>query len=120
MAETEFDAERLRQPLTILRDVSQRLLQRQIPSTQGRLDELYSHISGAIADSINYAIEALRDLQRLHPGDTRRGHRLVGDQRDHDPGTLRDPEQDFLDDVRTGIRIHPDLHPGDTPLSGNS
>lgn len=55
MAETEFDAERLRQPLTILRDVSQRLLQRQIPSTQGRLDELYSHISGAIGDAIEYA-----------------------------------------------------------------
>jgi hypothetical protein len=38
------------QPLEMLRTVSQRLLDRQMPATQSRLDELYTHLKGAIGD----------------------------------------------------------------------
>lgn len=38
------------QPLEMLRSLSQRLLDRQTPTTQSRLDDLYGHLKGAIGD----------------------------------------------------------------------
>lgn len=43
----------LKQPLEILRSTARRLMERQIPATRGKLDEMYAHLSGAVADILD-------------------------------------------------------------------
>lgn len=46
--------ERLQQPLNVLKDISQKLLQQKIPTTPARLDELYSHLQSIVTDVFDY------------------------------------------------------------------
>ncbi len=43
----------IQQSLEILRSSARRLMDRQIPASASKLEELYSHIKGAIADSVD-------------------------------------------------------------------
>ena len=53
MHETEAERLEIQQPLEILRSSARRLMDRQIPASANKLEELYSHIKGAIADSVD-------------------------------------------------------------------
>ncbi|MFN8610595.1 MAG: hypothetical protein U0931_23850 [Vulcanimicrobiota bacterium] len=52
MEETEEEKLEIQQPLEILRSTARRLMDRQIPASSVKLEELYSHIQGAVGDSI--------------------------------------------------------------------
>ena len=51
--------ERLHQPLHLLKEVCSRLLNREIAFSQGRLESLYQHLAGALAEVLDYAQDAL-------------------------------------------------------------
>lgn len=53
MQETEEQKLEIHQPLEILRSSARRLMDRQIPASAVKLEELYAHIKGAIGDSID-------------------------------------------------------------------
>lgn len=53
MQETEAEKLEIQQPLEILRSSARRLMDRQIPASSTKLDELYAHIKGAVADSLD-------------------------------------------------------------------
>jgi flagellar motor protein MotB len=55
MAEVEDEGLDLHRPLEILRTTTKRLLERQIPATSARLDEIYAHLSGAVGDVLDAA-----------------------------------------------------------------
>lgn len=57
MAEPEEEKEswELHQPLEILRSTTRRLMDRQIPATTGRLEEIYAHLRGAVGDVLDGA-----------------------------------------------------------------
>jgi hypothetical protein len=52
-------------------------------------------------------IEAGSHLQHAQARHPRNGEMPIGDQRHGDTGAVRCPEEDFFDDVRTGIRVDP-------------
>jgi hypothetical protein len=43
----------LNQPLEILRSTARRLMERQIPASANKLEEMYAHLKGAVGDSID-------------------------------------------------------------------
>ncbi|MBT9582279.1 hypothetical protein IV102_02950 [bacterium] len=53
MSDDEEEQIELHQPLEILRSTARRLMERQIPASPGKLEEMYSHLKGAIGDSID-------------------------------------------------------------------
>ena len=53
MSEVEEEQIELHQPLEILRSTARRLMERQIPASATRLEELYAHLKGAVADSLD-------------------------------------------------------------------
>lgn len=55
MADTEPESWELHQPLEILRTTTRRLLDRQIPATSARLEEIYAHLRGAVGDVLDGA-----------------------------------------------------------------
>lgn len=52
MHETDAEKLEIQQPLEILRSSARRLMERQMPASASKLEELYSHIKGAVADSV--------------------------------------------------------------------
>jgi len=52
MEETEAERLNIQQPLEILRSSVRRLMDRQIPASPAKLEELYAHIKGAVSDSV--------------------------------------------------------------------
>ncbi|MBX3166232.1 MAG: hypothetical protein KF760_02425 [Candidatus Eremiobacteraeota bacterium] len=52
MHEPEADKLEIQQPLEILRSSARRLMDRQMPASASKLEELYAHIKGAVADSV--------------------------------------------------------------------
>lgn len=73
MSENDDEKLELHQPLEILRSTVRRLMDRQIPATSNRLDEMYSHLNGAIGDSLdrvsNYISRSLQLTQENLPDD---------------------------------------------------
>ena len=63
----------IQQPLEILRSSARRLMDRQIPASASKLEELYSHIKGAIADSVDsvngYVARSLELARENFPDD---------------------------------------------------
>lgn len=53
MADGQEESWELHQPLEILRSTTRRLMDRQIPATSTRLEEMYAHLSGAIGDVLD-------------------------------------------------------------------
>lgn len=54
MAESESEESwELHQPLEILRSTTRRLMDRQIPATSTRLEEMYAHLRGSIGDILD-------------------------------------------------------------------
>jgi len=77
MSETDLDVENepleLRQPLEILRSTARRLMERQIPATKTKLDEMYAHLKGAVGDILEgvsqQVVQAVQLAQDNLPGD---------------------------------------------------
>lgn len=65
MAESESEESwELHQPLEILRSTTRRLMDRQIPATSTRLEEMYAHLRGSIGDILDgVARQVSRALQ---------------------------------------------------------
>ena len=53
MQETESEKLEIQQPLEILRSSARRLMDRQMPASASKLEEIYAHIKGAVADSVD-------------------------------------------------------------------
>src|ERR1700757_150796 len=62
-------------------------------------------------------VEAGSHLQHAQTRHPRNGECLIGDQRHGETGAVRSPEEDFFDDVRTGIRVDPDAGSRQAPPS---
>lgn len=73
MQETEAEKLEIQQPLEILRSSARRLMDRQMPASANKLEELYAHIKGAIADSLDtvsgYVSRALQLARENFPED---------------------------------------------------
>lgn len=77
MSETDLDVENepleLRQPLEILRSTARRLMERQIPATKTKLDEMYAHLKGAVSDILEgvsqQVVQAVQLAQDNLPAD---------------------------------------------------
>ncbi|MBN9413907.1 MAG: hypothetical protein J0I12_00655 [Candidatus Eremiobacteraeota bacterium] len=53
MQETESEKLEIHQPLEILRSSARRLMDRQMPASASKLEEIFAHIKGAVADSVD-------------------------------------------------------------------
>jgi hypothetical protein len=53
MQETEAEKLEIQQPLEILRSSARRLMDRQMPASASKLEEIYAHLKGAVADSVD-------------------------------------------------------------------
>ena len=65
MQETEAERLEIQQPLEILRSSARRLMDRQIPASASKLEELYAHIRGAVTDSVDTVSDYVRRALRL-------------------------------------------------------
>lgn len=55
----------LQQPLEILRSTARRLMDRQIPASSNRLEEMYSHLRGAVGDVIDLVSQRVSQSLQL-------------------------------------------------------
>ena len=55
----------LQQPLEILRSTARRLMDRQIPASSNRLEEMYSHLRGAVGDVIDLVSQRVTQSLQL-------------------------------------------------------
>lgn len=53
MHDSQTEQLEIQQPLEILRSSARRLMDRQMPASASKLEELYAHIKGAVADSVD-------------------------------------------------------------------
>lgn len=65
MQEAEAEKLEIQQPLDILRSSARRLMDRQIPASASKLEELYAHIRGAVSDSVDTVSEYVGRSLRL-------------------------------------------------------
>lgn len=100
----------LQQPLEILRSTVRRLMDRQIPATANKLEEMYAHLKGAIGDSldrvtshITRSLELTQDsLSQDLPADAEaaqvveQARELLGEVQDELKEALGDIKQTFF------------------------
>lgn len=57
----QAEESRLQVPLDLLRNVSERMLRREIPLTRDRLDGLFAHIQEAVREVLDFAYDSIHD-----------------------------------------------------------
>lgn len=73
MQETDTEKLEIQQPLEILRSSARRLMDRQMPASTSKLEEIFAHIKGAVADSVDtvsaYVTRSLQLARENFPED---------------------------------------------------
>ena len=106
MDDVEHEPLDLHQPLEILRSTASRLMDRRIPATASRLDEIYAHLKGAVGDSldrvsehINHALQfTLENLPDEAPPDSEAAHTVEAAQ--HMLSAVQEELQQALNDIK--------------------